>query len=118
MGTWNLATDDQQVSVRHADASGGDIRENQHEVDRMRDIQVGKRGPEATGEEQPAKLRLRFEQEASSAAASSDPTVALEYLASGETQDRGRHIGKVLEWYRGKMPEISRKVNLMSWLRI
>ena len=30
----------------------------------------------------------RFEQEAPSAATSSDPTVALEYLASGETQDR------------------------------
>ena len=32
---------DEQVAVRHADASGGDIRENQHEEDRMRDIQVG-----------------------------------------------------------------------------
>ena len=31
---------------------------------------------------------VRFEQEAPSAAASSDPTVTLEYLASGETQDR------------------------------
>ena len=45
-----------------------------------------------TGEEQPDKLRktVRFEQEASSssAAASSDPTVALEYPASGETQSR------------------------------
>ena len=58
----------------------------------MRDIHVGKRGPEAAGEEQPDKLRktVRFEQAApsSSAAASSDPTVALEYPASGETQDR------------------------------
>ena len=81
---------DEQVAVRHADASGGDIRENQHEEDRMRDIHVGKRGPEAACEEQPDKLRktVRFEQEASSAAASSDPTVALEYPASGETQDR------------------------------
>ena len=62
-----------------ADASGGDIRENQHEEDRMRDIHVGKRGPEAAGEEQPDKSRktVRFEQEAPSAAASSDPTVAL-----------------------------------------
>ena len=63
----------------------------------MRDIHVGKRGPEAAGEEQPDKLRktVRFEQEApsSSAAASSDPTVALEYPASGETQDR---LGSVL----------------------
>ena len=31
---------------------------------------------------------VRFEQEASGASASSDPTVALEYPASGETQDR------------------------------
>ena len=30
--------DDEQVAVRHADASGGDIRENQHEEDRMRRI--------------------------------------------------------------------------------
>ena len=82
--------DDEQVAVRHADASGGDIRENQHEEDRMRDIHVGNRGPEAAGEEQPDKLRktVRFEQEAPSAAAPSDPTVALQYPASGETQDR------------------------------
>ena len=78
--------DDEQVAVRHADASGGDIRENQHERDRMRDIHVSKRGPEAAGEEQPDKLRktVRFEQAAPSAAASSDPTIALEYPASGE----------------------------------
>ena len=82
--------DDEQVSVRQADASGGDVRENQHEEDRMRDIHVGKRGSEAAGEEQPDKLRktVRFEQEAPSAAASSDPTVALEYLARNGTQDR------------------------------
>ena len=127
-------TDDEQVAVRHADASGGDIIENQHEEVRMRDIHIGKRGPEAAGEEQPAKVRktARFEQEvpSSSAAASSDPIVALEYLASGETQSRpgsvllqtsghvaddvqistldelhemdGRYIGEVLEWYRGE----------------
>ena len=34
------------------DVSGGDIRENKHEEDRMRDIQVGRRGSEAAGEEQ------------------------------------------------------------------
>ena len=28
--------DDEQVAVRHADATGGDITENQHEEDRMR----------------------------------------------------------------------------------
>ena len=84
--------DDEQMAVRHADASGGDIRENQHEEDRMRDIHVGKRGPEAAGEEQPDKLRktVRFEQEASSssAVASSHPTIALEYPASGDPQSR------------------------------
>ena len=82
--------DDEQVSVRHADASSGDMSENQHGEDRMRDIRVGKRGSEAASEEQPDKLRktVRFEQEASSASASSDPTVALEYPASGGTQNR------------------------------
>ena len=71
--------DDEQVAVRHADASGGDIRENQHDEDRMRNIHIGKRGQEAASEEQPHKLRktVRFEQEAPSAAASSDPTFAL-----------------------------------------
>ena len=70
------------MAVRQADASGGDIRENQHEEDRMIDIHVGNRGSEAASEEQPDKLRqtVRFEQEAPSASASSDPTVALEYL--------------------------------------
>ena len=29
--------DDEQVAVRHADASGGDIRENQHEEDGTRE---------------------------------------------------------------------------------
>ena len=74
--------DDEQVAVRHADASGGYIIENQHEEDRMRDIHVGKRGPEAAGEEQPDKLRktVRSEQEAPNASLSSDPPVALEFL--------------------------------------
>ena len=40
--------DDEQMAVRHADASGGDIRENWHGEDRMRDIHVGKRGSEAS----------------------------------------------------------------------
>ena len=35
--------DDEQVAVRHADASGGDIIENQHEENRMRDNHIGKR---------------------------------------------------------------------------
>ena len=56
----------------------------------MRDIHVGIRGSEAAGEVQLDKLRktVRFEQEAPSAAASSDPIVGLEHPASGDTQDR------------------------------
>ena len=49
--------DDELVAVRHADASGGDIRENQHEEGRMRDTDVGKRGSEAAGEDQPDKFK-------------------------------------------------------------
>ena len=84
------------MAVRHADACSGDITENQHEENRMRDIRVGKRGSEAASEEQPDKLRktVRFEQEAPSASASSDSlVVALEYPASGVTQGR---LGSVL----------------------
>ena len=57
----------------------------------MRDIHVGKRGSEAAGKEEPDKLRktVRFEQEAPSAAASSAPTVPLEYHESGETKSAG-----------------------------
>ena len=43
---------DEQMAVRHAGASGGDIRDNQHEEDMMRYIHVGRRGSEAAGEEQ------------------------------------------------------------------
>ena len=72
--------DDEQVAVRHADASGGYIMENQHEEDRMRDIQVSKRGSEAASEEHSDKLRKKvlFEQEGPNASASSNPYVALE----------------------------------------
>ena len=61
---------DEQVAVRHADASGGDIRENQHDEHRMKDIHIGERGSEAAGEEQLDKLRktVRFEQDAWSVA--------------------------------------------------
>ena len=110
---------DEQVAVRHADATGGDIRENQHEEDRMRDIHVGKRGSEAAGEEQPDKLRktVRFEQEASSASASSDPTVTMEYLASVRHKiGRGPFLCRsqvmLMCWVgvEEKMLEISREV--------
>ena len=113
-----------------ADASGGDIIENQHEVNRMRDIHVGLRGSEAASEEQPEKLRktVRFEQQARSASASSDPFVALGMSCewrdtvlvqkSGHDDDdvqisaldafyvmdgrKSRYIGEVLDWYRGE----------------
>ena len=48
--------DDEQMTVRHADASGGDITENQHDENRLRDIHTGKRGPKAAAEEQPDKF--------------------------------------------------------------
>ena len=87
--------DDEQVAVRLADASGGYIMKNQHEEKIMRDIQVSKRGSQAASEEQSDTWRKteRFEQEAPNASASSDPNVALENLASGETQSR---LGSVL----------------------
>ena len=55
--------DEEQVAVRHADASRGDIGENQDEDNIMRDIHDGKRGPVSGSEEQPDKLRktVRFE---------------------------------------------------------
>ena len=43
--------DDEQMAVRNAGASGGDIKENRHQENRMRDIHVGKRGSEAASEE-------------------------------------------------------------------
>ena len=123
------------MAVRHAGASGGDITENKHDENRMRDIHVGKRGSEAASGEQLDNMRktVRFEQEAPNASASSDPYVALDYPTSGETRSRpgsvllqktshvdddvqisaldpfyvmdgreNRHIGEVLEWYRGE----------------
>ena len=81
--------DDEQVAVRHADASGGYIRENQHEEKTMRNIHFSRGGPEAAGEEHSDEWRKteRFEQEAPSAAASSHPTIPLKYPASGEAQN-------------------------------
>ena len=96
--------DDDQVAVRHSDASGGYIIENQHEEKRMRDIQVSKRVSEATSQEQTDKWRKteRFEQEAPNAPASSDPYVALEYPARGETPSRP---GSVLVQKPGRMDD-------------
>ena len=42
----NSGTDDEQMSVRHADASGGDVTANQHDGNRMRHVHIG-RGSEA-----------------------------------------------------------------------
>ena len=94
----------------------------------MRDIYVGKRESEAAGEEQPDKLRktVLFWQEAPSAAASSDPTGALEYPASGETQDRpwsvlvqkSGHVGNDVQisalYWGGSCPFLQRRCCLFG----
>ena len=55
--------DDKQVTVRHADASGGDVRENQHEEDRLSDIDVAN-GDQRQQVKNNRKLgTVRFEQE-------------------------------------------------------
>ena len=104
---------DEQMAVRHADASGGVITVNQHEERIMRDIHIGKRGSEAAGEEQPDKLRktVRFEQQAPSASASLDPPVALENPVCGETQDRR---GSVLVQKSGHVDD---DVQILRWMR-
>ena len=113
MCLWNPGTEMMsRWAVRHADASGSYIIENQHEEDRMRDIHINKRESGAASEEQSDKLRkkVRFEQEAPNASASSDPYVALEHPASGETRSRpgsvlvqkSGHVEEVLERYRGE----------------
>ena len=60
--------DDEQMAVRHADPSGGDIIESQHEENRMRDIHVGKRDQRQQVKNNLYRLRktVRFEQEAMS----------------------------------------------------
>ena len=95
---------DERVADRHADASGGYIIENQHDEKSMRDIQVSKRGSGAASEEQSDNWRktVRFEQEASSALTSSDPSVALEYPASGEIQKK---LGPVLVQKSGRIDD-------------
>ena len=84
--------DDEQMAVRHADSSGCDITENQHEESIMRDTHIGKRGQETANEEQPDKLRrlVRSEQDDPSTptSSSSATAVSLEYLATGEGQVR------------------------------
>ena len=48
--------DDEQMAVRHADASGGYIIEKQHEEKRKRGIRVNERGSEATNGEQNGRM--------------------------------------------------------------
>ena len=57
------AGNEAQMTDRHAVASCEE--ERQHDENRMRDIQIGKRGSETACQEQPGKLRktTRFEQE-------------------------------------------------------
>ena len=95
---------DEQVAVRHADASGGYIIENQHEEKIVRDIQVSKRGSGAASEEQSDEWRKteRLEHEAPNTSASSDPCVALELLVSGEIQCRA---GSVLVKKSGRVDD-------------
>ena len=106
----------------------------------MRDIQVRIRGSGATREEQTdSTIRAR----SSECTTSSDPYVALEHLVRGETPSRPGSVlvlmtYKFLRWMHStrrvdeevvtsekcwsgiekKMPEISREVNWMNWLRI
>ena len=83
-------TNDEQVAVRRADASGGYITENKHEEKRKRGIRVHKRGSGARSEEQLDEWRKteRLEHEARNTSASSDPCVARECLLSCEIQSR------------------------------
>ena len=82
------------MAVRQADASGGDITENQHEENRMRGIHVGNRGSEAASEDNLTKSRktVRFEQEAPNTSSTLTIDVSLEYFESGETQDRPESV--------------------------
>ena len=92
MEPWNR--DDEQVAVRQCGRIWPYITENHHEENRISDIQVSKKGSEAASEEQSDEWRKteRLEHEAPNASASSDPYVALEYPASGETQSRPESV--------------------------
>ena len=81
MCLWNLKTE-MMSRWRFDRRTHLAVTSEKDEEDGMRDIHIGKRGSEAAGEEQSDKLwkTVRFEQEASSAASSSDPTVALGYV--------------------------------------
>ena len=90
--------------VRHADASAGYIKENQHEEKRKRGIRVNKRRPGATSEEYLDEWRKteRLEHEAPNTSASSDPCVARECTVSCEIQ---RRPGSVLVQKSGRVDD-------------
>ena len=114
--------DGEQMAVRHANASGGDITENQHEENRMRDIHVGTRGSEAASEEQPDKLRKTAPSAPSSGHVDDD--VQISALAAFYEMDRrkSRYIREVLDWYRRedagslKRSELNESVENMTCL--
>ena len=115
---------DEQVAVRHADASGSYITENQHEEKRMRGIRGNRRGSGATSEERLDEWRKteRIVRETPNTSASSDLCVALEYLVSCEIQSRpgsvlvqksfARIVTSERCWsgIEEKMPEIRREL--------
>ena len=106
--------DDEQVAVRHAAASGGDIRENRHEEDRLRDIDVAK-GDQRQHVKNNRKLgTVRFEKDVMEIRQGRHKIGRGPYLCRSQvmlmTTDEflrwihctSRYIGEVLEWYRGE----------------
>ena len=110
------------VAVRHADASGGNIIENQHEEDRMRDIHIGRSGPEVAGEEQHDKSEcssvFRSDCYSGISCERRDTKSVVHVQTSGHVDDdvqisaldplyemdgrKSRYIREALEWYRGE----------------
>ena len=128
MEPWN--SDDEQMAVRHADASGGDIRENQHEEDTMRDIHAGRRGSEGRQYDLSNKLRvhqrhpthlllwsiLRVVRHKVGRGPYSCRSLRL-MRSTRRMEERVVTSEKCWSGIEEKMPEISRKVNEMNWLR-
>ena len=134
----------EQMADRHAVASGEG--ETQHDEHILRDIHIGRRGSETRYEEQADKLRktVQSEQEPSNSNAPLTMHVSLEYLASGDRQDRTEPVlvqnsGRAYKTWRWmestrrtdervatskkcrigieKMVRISHDMNCMTWLR-
>ena len=83
------------MADRHVVAFGES--ETQHDEYRMINIHIGKRGAETANEELPEKLSktAQSEHQPSSSTSASSTRVSLEYLVSGERQNR---TGPVLVW--------------------